>query len=264
MPHFHKSLEKFVTSFGNFGKCDECGCARESTALIRGRRYCKSCKEKKKWVTPAKFQDSDATFKCPAGSCGATKLSFREHIVGYCCEAALARTPDDIWEAKIEHEAMSKLYLEIREDNNSSFEKIMDARRDLINARNKVETKEEELKKAKENVPLAEKRLRFANTNEVYLRKLHEKSEKRVLIITNAAFLRDDAPGPVAKKAKQEDVNEQNQCKVCFHPYNEERPEAIIIPCAHKFCFNCITSLREKNCPNCRAKFTDNNVYKTH
>lgn len=64
--------------------------ACESTALIDGKRFCKECKKKQHPKKAVDFQDSDAI--C-AGSCGADKLTFREVLVGSCCEDALMETP---------------------------------------------------------------------------------------------------------------------------------------------------------------------------
>lgn len=68
--------------------------AAEATALIKGKRYCKECKEEEYPNESVEFQDSDATFRCRARSCGADELSYYEWIVGSCCEAALNHKPD--------------------------------------------------------------------------------------------------------------------------------------------------------------------------
>ena len=61
-----------------------------------------------------------------------------------------------------------------------------------------------------------------------------------------------------------EELLDKVSCKVCMEKFDDEHPEATIIPCAHKFCFKCLSSLPQKNCPNCRARFTMKNVYKLH
>ena len=72
--------------------------AVDSTAEIQGRRLCRECKDEKHPKSSAKFQETDATFKCPAKSCGADKLSYREFYVGSCCDGALDR---DVREGKL-------------------------------------------------------------------------------------------------------------------------------------------------------------------
>ena len=161
-------------------------------------------KDNKYPKTPVKYDDTDAKFKCFAGSCGATKLSYREFICGACCEAAMERIP--VLEScttfikilelnklisigrKAEHEVMSKMFLQIKEENSASHGKIVEAQNELYSARQKVHEAEAALKKAKLNVPVAEQKVKSAQANQALLRKLHEKSEKRILIITNAAF----------------------------------------------------------------------------
>ncbi|CAG5108317.1 Oidioi.mRNA.OKI2018_I69.chr1.g3738.t1.cds [Oikopleura dioica] len=259
----HVILDKFVSSYGELGQCSECESACESTCLIRGKRFCKECKDEKYPKKVVEFQDSDATFKCRAESCGADKLSYREVLVGSCCEAAIRKTPSSLWEARNERNLMSNMYMKIKKERYSSNSKFYEAQDAFYSAVGKVRAAEEALKKAKENVKTAEKKVQLARNNQKFLRQLEDKSEKRVLIITKAAFRDHDEP--LAKKVKlNESGNENNECRVCLRPYNDDRPEAIIIPCAHKFCFYCISSLLQKKCPNCRAEFTDNNVYKTH
>ena len=70
--------------------------ARESTALIKGKRFCRKCKDEMHPKSGAEFQDSDAKFKCRAESCGAEKLSLRETLIGSCCKDALMKQPDSI------------------------------------------------------------------------------------------------------------------------------------------------------------------------
>ena len=83
---------------------------------------------------------------------------------------------------------MSKMFLQIKEENSASHGKIVEAQNELHSARQKVHEAEAALKKAKLNVPVAEQKVKSAQANQALLRKLHEKSEKRILIITNAAF----------------------------------------------------------------------------
>ncbi|CAG5105256.1 Oidioi.mRNA.OKI2018_I69.chr1.g1966.t2.cds [Oikopleura dioica] len=250
-----RRLEEFVTSYGNFGKCFNCDDPCESTGVIRGRRFCEGCKELNYPKEDTIFRESDATFKCRAENCGAEKLSFREFFIGSCCEAALAKEPYDFIAAKDEHEIINKIYLQTKKERHSSLTASFFAKRELRSAR-------ESLKKAQENVLTAEDKCKSTALNVCKLRSLHEKSEKRVLLVTKVAFQRHE--WPAAKKARHDEVNEKHQCRICLHPYDDDRQEAIIIPCAHKFCFYCIAALHEKKCPNCRAYFTVKDVYKTH
>ncbi|CAG5091109.1 Oidioi.mRNA.OKI2018_I69.PAR.g12859.t1.cds [Oikopleura dioica] len=170
------NLDEYVVSYGEFGKCDNCENASEETACIRGKRYCKDCKNEKQPKSSAEFQESDATFKCRERACSADNLSYRECAIGVCCETALKSDPG----------------------------------------------------------------------NDTYY------------------YHCDDDDEPEAKKKKQNEDNEKPSCKVCFFPFDNDHPEAVIIPCGHKACFNCISKLPEKDCPSCRAKFSDENVYKVY
>ena len=152
----------------------------------------------------------------------------------------------------------------------------------LDEAEKKVQIAKEELKAAKELEKIEKEKL-ASEEKALDESKIWRKKVKRRLFIAGRTVMEEDDMDPskikapiefthyifpqdksAAKKARKDEVNEKLQCKVCFHRYSDERPEAIIIPCAHKFCFNCISTLPEKKCPNCRAKFTNKNVYKTH
>ncbi|CAG5099658.1 Oidioi.mRNA.OKI2018_I69.XSR.g16621.t1.cds [Oikopleura dioica] len=257
-----RHLDDYITSYGRFGKCSDCGFHSEATALIRKKRFCEDCKEEKYPDEKPEFQETDARFKCRAGKCGAKNLSFREILIGSCCKDAAKAISDNVWESKYERDVMNKIYMKIKTARCSFNSKIDEAEGELYSAKNAVRAAKEALKKAEERVLAAEVNLGYARIKHRDLTKLEKKSEKRVLVITKAAFEEHDEPP--AKKPRKEEVNEKLECRLCLESYTEDRPSAIIIPCAHMFCYNCISSLPQKNCPNCRAEFTDNNVYKTH
>ena len=53
-------------------------------------------------------------------------------------------------------------------------------------------------------------------------------------------------------------------CSVCYEEYTTERQESAL-PCGHRFCFLCIKSWlksRGRDCPTCRKKFSEKQVYK--
>ncbi|CAG5108323.1 Oidioi.mRNA.OKI2018_I69.chr1.g3741.t1.cds [Oikopleura dioica] len=263
----------FVTSYGTYGKCDECEHAVDSTAEIRGKRYCSVCKEKKFPKSTAKFQDTDAAFKCPAKNCEADKLSYHQFYVGSCCDVALNREISD--EEEEECLLIQKIYQQSKRDEESSVRNSWDARDSFDDARRKVRNIKHELCVAEQQAGFAKKKCDAAERKEKTSREWHNKVKKRLFVAAKAvqdssssssdsSDSDDDVIFVTKKKAKQDEVIEKLQCKVCFNPFDDNRPEAIIIPCAHKFCFNCISALPEKKCPNCRTDFTDNNVYKTH
>ena len=83
---------------------------------------------------------------------------------------------------------MSTIYMKIKEERYSSNTKFYEAQDDFYTAIGKVRVAEEALKKAKENVKTAEEKVQSARNNQRFLRKLEDKSEKRLLFITKAAF----------------------------------------------------------------------------
>ena len=85
--------------------------------------------------------------------------------------------------AKDEHEIINKIYLQTKKERHSSLTASFFAKRELRSAR-------EALKKAQENVLAAEDKCRSTALNVCKLRTLHEKSEKRVLLVTKVAFQR--------------------------------------------------------------------------
>jgi len=59
------------------------------TALVDKKVFCPSCLSKKfPQNKTAKFEESDAKFKCPVQKCNADQLSFAEFHIGSCCENA--------------------------------------------------------------------------------------------------------------------------------------------------------------------------------
>ncbi|CAG5091117.1 Oidioi.mRNA.OKI2018_I69.PAR.g12863.t1.cds [Oikopleura dioica] len=243
-------LDKFLTYRGEHGNCDECGIS-ESTTVIQEFKLCKPCKDLDFPDEKATFQYCNSTFKCRAGNCAADKLSYLELVIGTCCEAALMLKPEPD-DADNEHEYFNDLYQRIRKEDDDCDARIGFATSSLSDAK-------KNLKKAKEAVAIAKKELESEKLKGKTLRKLREKSAKRVLFVTQVALETVESE-PKSKKPKTE--NEKPHCKVCFFPFDNDHPEAVIIPCGHKACFNCISNLPQKKCPSCHVKFTKNRVFK--
>ena len=179
--------------------------AVDSTALIEGKRFCEECIPERYTNKLLEFQQSDATYKCRAESCGADKLSPQEFLIGTCCEAAMTKihsvlgnilNPENfqlilhLVENKLEdeHQMISKIHHQIRDQIASEGEKMEDADKELSDLEAKVREAKEALKKAKENAKIADEKLEALDSNRQALRGLLQKSEKRVLIVTKAAF----------------------------------------------------------------------------
>ena len=47
-------------------------------------------------------------------------------------------------------------------------------------------------------------------------------------------------------------INTHFECSICYQVYEDPR----VIPCGHTFCFNCISSITNKQCPTCRAEWS--------
>ena len=64
----------------------------QATVEIYGARFCANClwsKFPKECEGNLRFENTDATFECPADSCEAKELSFMEYFVGSCCDDGL-------------------------------------------------------------------------------------------------------------------------------------------------------------------------------
>jgi hypothetical protein len=54
------------------------------------------------------------------------------------------------------------------------------------------------------------------------------------------------------KLSDEEDVNEENQCVICFKFTDKTK---VLIPCGHaKYCETCIQKIKNDNCPLCNSK----------
>jgi len=61
----------------------------DETALFDGRVYCRNCMSQKfPENKTAKFEPTDAKFKCPKKKCDADQLTYAEFFIGTCCENA--------------------------------------------------------------------------------------------------------------------------------------------------------------------------------
>jgi len=96
-----------VTDDGSRGRCDGCKWylllyslfynilrVFGETALFDGRVYCRYCMSQKfPENKTAKFEATDAKFKCPGEKCDADQLTYAEFYIGTCCEQA------SLWES---------------------------------------------------------------------------------------------------------------------------------------------------------------------
>ncbi|KAI0646300.1 hypothetical protein C8Q79DRAFT_659684 [Trametes meyenii] len=58
-------------------------------------------------------------------------------------------------------------------------------------------------------------------------------------------------------------VHPNSQCDVCLDFYSANR-EPHVISCGHVFCYRCLQSLLQTNCPLCRMPFKPNDVRRLH
>ncbi|CAG5105019.1 Oidioi.mRNA.OKI2018_I69.chr1.g1762.t1.cds [Oikopleura dioica] len=240
----------FVTSHGSFGKCAECQQLRRSTTEINGERYCKICFLKH---PPGKkiavFEETNAKFRCYK-KCGANQLSWRDFFIGSCCEDAAS------WiDSKFKYDILAAV--------NQIYEELLEEEKAQKNKRERAHKKVEDLKKQLE---MAENDAVDADQELECVKVFRRKVQKRSLFLTKET-MKDDNPDldttdEVKLVPEEKEVNEKLRCKVCFETYDEEHPQAAVIPCGHKACLNCLSSLPQKNCPTCRAEFTDDKIFK--
>ena len=63
----------------------------------------------------------------------------------------------------------------------------------------------------------------------------------------------------IIKKKSFDNPNSDNNCKICFDPFNDTDHYQIALKCGHKFGNTCIKSsfARRKNCPKCNQPATE-------
>ncbi|CAG5077745.1 Oidioi.mRNA.OKI2018_I69.PAR.g8802.t1.cds [Oikopleura dioica] len=140
--------------------------------------------------------------------------------------------------------------------------KVLSAQISLCNAKSDLKESERQLEIARKEVKNAEDAVINERMKQISAKLFLKKVKKRVLLVTRAAV--DDSDDEPSHKKTKQDMESKSQCKLCFFPFDDEHPEAVIIPCAHKFCFKCISQLPQKTCPSCRSPFSENNVYRVY
>jgi len=254
----------FVTDFGTRGKCVNCVNASEFTAEIDSKIYCKSCGSRKFTKSSVKYEKTDAIFACPASisgkqRCSVTELTYDEYYVGSCCENAAQ------WTYKtgklFRQKTVQLIYENARKDEDTAETRLENADKKVAEARNLLE-------KATQNQINSDRSLGEK-------KKWRKTVQKRALFLANEAMKEDNSDLEAdetdekeienRKKRKMDDEEaDKLTCKVCLEKYDNEHIEATIIPCGHKSCFQCLSSLPRKNCPTCRARFTKRNLYKLY
>ncbi|CAG5088373.1 Oidioi.mRNA.OKI2018_I69.PAR.g11820.t1.cds [Oikopleura dioica] len=272
--------ESYVACFGSIGKCSSCELVTKSTANIKGNRYCVCCASKKfpEESKKAKFEKTDAKFKCYAGrskGCGADQLNYREFYVGTCCENAALRADDYRYETL---KIVNEIFEETRDEEGIVEKRVEDAEKQVESSRKVMEVDqklvEEVLKKAQESSQAFEEAKVDAEKCKEELakiRKWRKKVQKRSLVLSKAAMKEDNSDAessgesdePETKKSKGgEENNEDDNCKICCEVFSEAHPLAALTACGHIACFNCLSNLPQKTCPTCRKKFTKRNILK--
>jgi len=271
----HPSL---VTDFGTRGKCVNCAeyeylmkiyrytfnlSAYEFTADIDFKRYCRCCVSRKFPKLTVKYEKTDAKFSCPASIshkvvCDAKELTYDEFYVGSCCKNAALWTYE-----------LGKF------DRQMTLQFIYDdARKAEDSAEREAENADAKVVEAKKILEKAEKTAADAATSLGEKKKWRKTVQKRALFLANEAMkednsdLADETDEDEMENRKKRKIDEEEAdkltCKICFEKYDNEHIEATIIPCGHKSCFQCLSSLTPKNCPTCRARFTKRNLYKLY
>ncbi|CBY18623.1 unnamed protein product [Oikopleura dioica] len=265
---------RYVTDFGTRGKCFGCTHASGFTAEIKttgkgSERYCKFCVTQKFPEAKAKYEKTDAKFSCPAClskneslRCNTKELTYDEYYVGSCCKNA------GLWTYKtgklFRQMTVQHIYEDARKDEDSAETAVENADAKVVEAKKVLENCE---KTACEAAHVLDEKKKWRKT-----------VQKRALFLANEAMKEDnsdledsdyepeDGESEAAEEADEEHefLLEKMSCKVCMEKFDDEHPEATIIPCGHKSCFHCLSSLPNKACPTCRAEFTMENVYKLY
>ncbi|CAG5091529.1 Oidioi.mRNA.OKI2018_I69.PAR.g13104.t1.cds [Oikopleura dioica] len=260
---------EFVRHWGFFGLCHSCERAVESTAEINGQRFCRDCKaEKFPEIVTAIFNDSDATFACPAGACGADDLTLEGFWIGSCCENAASCVDDEFKYERLS--IVNKIYEEARDEEDSAEEDVEEASEALEKAQNDVERIKEALQNAENAQQNAEEEHAAAKEKLEEKKAWRKKVQKRALVLAEDAMKEDNRDLDDEDDSEDEDCEEEEfeeekdayKCKVCFEFFDDEHQEAAIYPCGHKACFNCLSSLQPMVCPICRAPFAPRSILK--
>ena len=155
----------------------------------------------------------------------------------------------------------------------------------------KMENLEKELEKTKIELEKAKKDGKDAQEEAKNKKELRRKAQKRSFFLTQDAMKEDGCDFgknfrvflwdyklleiPQKKKktkdastqeieAKDEDEDEKESCRICFEKFGEMHPEAAIYPCGHMACYYCLSTLPQKQCPTCRAPFTQRKILKLY
>ncbi|CAG5106214.1 Oidioi.mRNA.OKI2018_I69.chr1.g2742.t1.cds [Oikopleura dioica] len=265
--------KSFVTSYGSIGKCSSCGYAVKKTANINGERYCGSCAlEKFPENKSAKFEETDAKFKCYAGvngkSCGADQLSYREFYIGTCCKDA-AHTGGSLYKYE-RAEIVNEIYKDVREEEGIAEKKAEDAKKKVAETAKMIKESEKVVNEALKNVEKAnaafidaQKAEEESNAELGKIKTFRRKVQTRSLFLTEDAMNEDNttAEPPEPKKSrKAPEEDNKPKCRICFELFDENHPKAVLTSCGHTACLNCLSSLPQKTCPSCRKKFTKRNI----
>ncbi|CAG5105623.1 Oidioi.mRNA.OKI2018_I69.chr1.g2298.t1.cds [Oikopleura dioica] len=221
---------EFVVSWGNGGNC--CACRRVTERISIGSYgdyFCEICSANERII---RSYVHTAVFKCPENSCN-SRLSFREHLLRRCCNAA-----------------MRKANASISADDIAQQEEF----KKLKNQMDLLQTAKEEEKAAKRKMDETKKA--FDDATAEYTKK----NTNREKIENELAASFSEAAISLQNKEKQED--RRFFCNVCFEKYDGEDRLQCVLQCGHPSCHKCLTTLPEKLCPICRKPFQDENIIK--
>ncbi|CAG5095462.1 Oidioi.mRNA.OKI2018_I69.XSR.g14198.t1.cds [Oikopleura dioica] len=215
--------------------------------------------------TDAVFDESDAKFKCP-GSCGSENLTHREYILGACCKNA-SKSTDKNSIPKMLY-AVSKICEEVGEEEKVAVQNKKEADK-------KTEELQKELEKVKLDLEKAKEVSKDAHEKATIKTDTRRKAHKRFFFLIQDGMKEYECDFEIAEKKKktkdaskpeekEKEDDEKASCKICFGKFGEMHPEAAIYPCGHKACFGCLSSLPQKQCPTCRAPFTQRKILKLY
>jgi len=260
-----------VTDFGTRGKCVNCANASEFTADIQSKRYCKSCVAKNFPNVKVEFEKTDAKFSCPASIsqkvvCDAKELTYDEFYVGSCCENAA------LWTYELgklcRQMTLQHIYEDARKAEDAAEKISENADAKVVEAKKILENLEQAAADAVKSLGERKKWRKTVQKRALFLAKEAMKEDNSD-IEEGSDYEPDDEEvedAEVEEEAdeEREELLEKMTCKVCMEKFDDEHPEATIIPCGHKSCFQCLSSLPNKVCPTCRADFAIENVYKLY
>ena len=122
---------------------------------------------------------------------------------------------------------------------------------------------EDQIRKISEESKKITKLLETAQTGVILSKTALAKAEEESKMIkARMQFLYADLVKSELQETTAEEKPDKNCCNICLEKYSSPDRQESALPCGHRFCFFCLSALKQKTCPTCRKPFTVEQIYK--